>query len=118
MQKKNIKVGLITTTSKETIDIIIDSLSKYIDFNNFDLITYDKHSKKKKPYPDIYNFAANELKIPKNKLIAIEDTPISCASSKAAKIKTLFSPGEYSVNKKKIMPSYKVFEEVVIFFKK
>lgn len=117
-KKKNIKLGLITTTSKETIDIIIDSLSQYIDFNNFDLITYEKHSKKKKPYPDIYNFAANELKISKNKLIAIEDTPISYASSKSAKIKTLFFPGEYSVNKKKLIPSYKVFEEVVSFFEK
>ena len=29
----NIKLGFITTTSKETIDIIKDSLSRYIDFN-------------------------------------------------------------------------------------
>ena len=45
----NIKLGFITTTSKETIDIIKEGLSRYIDFNNFDLITYEKNCSKKKP---------------------------------------------------------------------
>ena len=53
----NIKLGFITTTTKETIDIIKDSLSRYIDFNNFDLITYEKDCFKKKPNPDIYNLS-------------------------------------------------------------
>ena len=48
----NIKLGFITTTTKETIDIIKDSLSKYIDFNNFDLITYEKNCTKKFNHPN------------------------------------------------------------------
>ena len=75
--KNNIKLGFITTTTKETIDIIKDSLSRYIDFNNFDLITYEKDCSKKKPSPDIYNFAINNLNLAKNNSITIEDTPIS-----------------------------------------
>ena len=112
----NVKLGFITTTSKETIEIIKDSLSQYINFNNFDLITYEKDCFKKKPYPEIYNFAINKLNITKNNSITIEDTPISYASSKKANIKTILFPGEYSINKKNILSSYKIFEEVKNFF--
>ena len=113
----NIKLGFITTTTKETIDIIKDSLSRYIDFNNFDLITYEKDCSKKKPNPDIYNFAINNLKVAKNNSITIEDTPVSYTSSKKANIKTILFPGEYSVNKNNISSSYEIFEEVKNFFK-
>ena len=116
--KNDIKLGFITTTTKETIDIIKDSLSRYIDFNNFDLITYEKDCSKKKPNPDIYNFAINKLNVTKNNSITIEDTPVSYASSKKANIKTILFPGEYSVNKKNILSSYKIFEEVKNFFEK
>ena len=112
----NIKLGFITTTTKETIDIIKDSLSRYIDFNNFDLITYEKDCSKKKPNPDIYNFAINNLNVKKNNSITIEDTPVSYTSSKKANIKTILFPGEYSVNKNNISSSYKIFEEVKNFF--
>tara|TARA_B100000886_G_scaffold21964_1_gene13958 strand:+ start:181 stop:840 length:660 start_codon:yes stop_codon:yes gene_type:complete len=115
--RNNIKLGFITTTSKETIEIIKDSLSKYINFNDFDLITYEKDCVNKKPYPDIYNFAINKLKVAKNNSITIEDTPISYASSKKANIKTILFPGEYSVNKNNISSSYKIFEAVKNFFK-
>ena len=86
----NIKLGFITTTSKETIDIIKDSLSRYIDFNNFDLITYEKNCSKKKPNPDIYNFAINNLNVTKNNSITIEDTPISYTSSKKPILKLFY----------------------------
>ena len=112
----NIKLGFITTTTKETIDIIKDSLSRYIDFNNFDLITYEKNCSKKKPNPDIYNFAINNLNVTKNNSITIEDTPTSYTSSKKANIKTILFPGEYSVNKNNISSSYKIFEDVKNFF--
>ena len=111
----NIKLGFITTTTKETIDIIKDSLSRYIDFNNFDLITYEKDCSKK-PNPDIYNFAINNLKVAKNNSITIEDTLVSYTSSKKANIKTILFPGEYSVNKNNISSSYKIFEDVKNFF--
>ena len=116
-KKNKIKLGFITTTSKETIMIIKDSLSKYINFNDIDLITYEKDCDKKKPYPDIYNFAINELKVLKKSSISIEDTPVSYSASKKANIKTILFPGEYSVNTKNILTSYKIFKEVKNFFK-
>ena len=114
--RNNIKLGFITTTSGETIKIIKDSLSKYINFNDFDLITYEKDCVEKKPHPEIYNFAINKLNVAKKNSITIEDTPISYSSSKKANIKTILFPGEYSVNKKNILSSYKIFEEIKNFF--
>ena len=38
---KDIKIGFVTTTTKETLDLITDNISKYIDFTKFDLITHD-----------------------------------------------------------------------------
>ena len=84
----NIKLGFITTTTKETIDIIKDSLSRYIDFNNFDLITYEKDCSKKKPNPDIYNFAINNLNVAKNNSITIEDVKADDVGVYLCRVKT------------------------------
>ena len=99
-----------TSINNEKVEVI------NIDFNNFDLITYEKDCSKKKPNPDIYNFAINNLNVAKNNSITIEDTPVSYTSSKKANIKTILFPGEYSVNKNNILSSYKIFEEVKNFF--
>ena len=115
-KKRGIKLGFITTTSKETIEIIKKNLSQHIDFSKFDLITYDRHSKKRKPYPDIYKFAVEKLKSTKKQSLAIEDTLSSYTSSKSANIKTIFFPGEYSINSKSVKTSYNIFEDVKNFF--
>ena len=115
-KKNNIKLGFVTTTSLETIEIIKNSLCRYINFNDFDLITCEKNCSKKKPHPDIYNFAIKKLNVAKKNSITIEDTPVSFCSSKTADIKTMLYPGEYSINKEDILTSYKIFEEVKKFF--
>ena len=38
----NIKIGFITTTTIDTLDLVIDNLSNQIDFSKFDLITHDQ----------------------------------------------------------------------------
>ena len=55
--KNNIKIGFITTTNKLTLDLVIEGLSEFIDFSNFDLITYEENVSRRKPHPDIYNYA-------------------------------------------------------------
>ena len=52
-KENKIKIGFITTTSKATIDIIKNNLSEHIKFDKFDIITYDKHSKRRKPSTNI-----------------------------------------------------------------
>ena len=44
--KNNIKIGFITTTTKDTLNLVVKNLSNQIDFSKFDLITDDQLIKK------------------------------------------------------------------------
>ena len=116
--KNNIKIGFITTTTKETLDLIIENISNYIDFTKFDLITHDELVNKRKPDPEIYNYALRELKVNNLKSIAIENTYESCKSAEDANIKTLFYPGEYTIYDKNDFVSMDIFKSVKSFFDK
>ena len=114
--KTNIKLGFITTTNKDTLDLIIENTSAYLDFTKFDLITYDKFVTKRKPDPEIYNYALKELKVSNLNSIAIENTFESCKSAQDANIQTIFYPGEYTIYDQKTNISRDIFKSVKSFF--
>jgi beta-phosphoglucomutase-like phosphatase (HAD superfamily) len=116
--KNNIKIGFITTTTKETLDLIIENISNYIDFTKFDLITHDELVNKRKPDSEIYNYALRELKVNNLKSIAIENTYESCKSAEDANINTLFYPGEYTIYDQKTIVRRNIFKSVNSFFEK
>lgn len=116
--KNDIKIGFVTTTTKETLDLIIDNISKYIDFTKFDLITHDELVNKRKPDSEIYNYALSELKVSNLNSIAIENTFESCKSAKNANIHTLYYPGEYTIYDKSDFVSMDIFKSVKSFFNK
>ena len=116
--KNNIKIGFITTTTKETLDLITENISNYIDFTKFDLITHDELVNKRKPDSEIYNYALRELKVNNLKSIAIENTHESCNSSRKAHIHTLFYPGEYTTYDQSTIISRDIFKSVKSFFEK
>ena len=113
---KDIKIGFVTTTTKETLDLITDNISKYIDFTKFDLITHDELVNKRKPDPEIYNYALRELKVNNLNSIAIENTFESCKSAKNANIHTLYYPGEFTIYDKNDFVSMDIFKSVKSFF--
>ena len=116
--KKDIKIGFVTTTTKETLDLITDNISKYIDFTKFDLITHDELVNKRKPDSEIYNYALRELKVSNLNSIAIENTLESCKSAINANIHTLYYPGEYTIYDKNAFLSMDIFKSVKSFFNK
>ena len=116
--KHNIKIGFITTTNKDTLDLIIDNTSQYIDFTKFDLITHDKLVTKRKPDPEVYNYALRKLKVNNLDSIAIENTIESCNASINADISTLFYPGEYTIYEQNKNISRDIFQSVKSFFEK
>ena len=115
---KDIKIGFVTTTTKETLDLITDNISKYIDFTKFDLITHDELVNKRKPDSEIYNYALRELKVSNLNSIAIENTFESCKSAKNANIHTLYYPGEFTIYDKNDFVSMDIFKSVKSFFNK
>ena len=115
--KNKIKIGFITTTNKLTLDLVIEGLLDFIDFSKFDLITYDENVSKRKPHPDIYNYAIKKLDLDCSSSISIENTIENCKSSTKAKLPTLFYPGEYTFFRDSDNFTYDIFKSVDDFFK-
>ena len=112
----NIKIGFITTTTIDTLDLVIDNLSNQIDFSKFDLITHDQLINKRKPDPEIYNYALEKLSLNYKTSLAIENTLENCRSSIEAKIHTVFSPGEYTIYDEGSLISKDILKSVTSFF--
>ena len=115
--KNKIKIGFITTTNKLTLDLVTEGLSDFIDFSKFDLITFDENVSRRKPHPDIYNYAIKKLDLDCSTSISIENTIENCKSSTKAKLPTLFYPGEYTFFRDRDNFTYDLFKSVEDFFK-
>ena len=115
--KNKIKIGFITTTNKLTLDLVIEGLLDFIDFSKFDLITYDENVSRRKPHPDIYNYAIKKLDLDCSSSISIENTIENCNSSNGAKLPTLFYPGEYTFFRNSDNFTNDIFKSVEDFFK-
>ena len=115
--KNKIKIGFITTTNKLTLDLVTEGLSDFINFSKFDLITFDENVSRRKPHPDIYNYAIKKLGLDHSSSISIENTVKSCNSSIKANLPTLFYPGEYTFFKDSDYFTYDIFKSVEDFFK-
>ncbi len=113
---RNIKIGFITTTTKDTLDLIINNLSKQVDFSKFDLITHDELVSKRKPDPEIYKFALKKLDVMHSNSLAIENTLENCHSAMNANIQTLLYPGEYTTYEESSLISKDIFKSVKSFF--
>ena len=115
--KNKIKIGFITTTNKLTLDLVTKGLSDFIDFSKFDLITYDENVSRRKPHPDIYNYAIKKLNLDCSSSISIENTSENCNSSIGAKLPTLFYPGEYTFFRDSDNFTNDIFKSIKDFFK-
>ena len=114
---RNIKIGFITTTTKDTLDLVINNLSKQVDFSKFDLITHDELVSKRKPNPEIYKFALKKLEVMHSSSLAIENTIENCRSAMNANIHTLLYPGEYTAYEESSLISKDILKSVKSFFK-
>ena len=115
--KNKIKIGFITTTNKLTLDLVTEGLSDFIDFSKFDLITFDENVSRRKPHPDIYNYAIKKLDLDYSNSISIENTIENYNSSIKAKLPTLFYPGEYTFFKDSDNFTNDIFKSIEDFFK-
>ena len=96
---ENIKVGFVTTTTTRNIQILSSSLSNYIDFGQFDLITTKQDVVNEKPSGDIYRFALQALNLKACDTIAIEDTEVNQEAALEAEILCYLYAGEYTATK-------------------
>ena len=99
-KKENIKIALVTSTTKNNINSIFFCLRNSLNIKDFDFIGNSKIVKKPKPFPDIYKMALKKLKLKANQCVAIEDSQESLNSAIRANIKCLIFPGKFHTSKK------------------
>ena len=92
----SIRLGFVTSTSQNNIDVIKNATKSELDFNTFDLITTNKSTNEPKPDPAIYKYAVNFFELEATEVVAIEDTPVNQKCATDAGIKCILFPGEYS----------------------
>ncbi len=91
-----IKLGFITTTSQNNLDVIKNATKSDLDFDNFELVTNNKTVSLPKPDPAIYKHALKVMELSNDDVVAIEDTPVNYRCALQANIKCILFPGEYS----------------------
>ena len=99
-KKQEIKLALVSSTSKNNIDSIFFCLRDSLNKKDFDFIGNSKLVKKLKPSAEIYKLALKELKLKPKECIAIEDTQVSLNSAVKAKLKCFIFPGNFHRSKK------------------
>lgn len=116
-KKNGTKLGLASGSVKE---MIILKLKKAGLYNFFSIIVAGDDIKRGKPYPDIYLFATEKLKLKPNACLAFEDTQYGVESAKSAGLFCFAVPNKYS-RKQNFSKADKVFpnlKEVIEYIKK
>jgi HAD superfamily hydrolase (TIGR01509 family) len=92
-QDSGVRVALCTSTSRGNVNAVRAALGDALDFSAFASITTIDKIAAVKPAPDAYFHCLSALGLTADEVIAIEDTPVSMASARAAGIKVIATPG-------------------------
>ena len=96
-RSRGLTLGLITTTTPNTLSVIRTALSGALDFGAFDLITTKTDVVREKPHPDVYQLALRKLGLAASDAIAIEDTRTSQSAATDAGLTCHLYAGDYAV---------------------
>ena len=89
-----VKLGFVTTTGPDTVDLILEGLSDAINRRDFAYISDRDMVTEGKPSAEVYRLALAHLGLSAADVVAIEDTPESAKSPVAARIPCIGFPGE------------------------
>ena len=90
LQRKKIRQFIVTSSSRNQVDLLIQYLFK--DFNPFEFIISSEDVELKKPNPLPYLKAVELSGIKKNNIVVFEDSNPGLKSSLAANLPTIFVP--------------------------
>lgn len=92
------RLAIATTTTPANVDALLAATLG--DDAAFDVICAGDSVSNKKPAPDVYELALDELGLPASSCVAIEDSRNGLLSSVAAGIATVVTPGIYTTGHK------------------
>jgi 16S rRNA pseudouridine516 synthase len=107
LKKRNIKLGIGTSNSKELVSVILE---KYSLHDTFDSIWTSCEVEKGKPHPDIFLAVANDLGVMPHECIVFEDVPNGLLAAKNAGMRAIGIHDDFSkhmeVEKREIADFY------------
>ena len=93
-QERGFRLAIATTTTPANVDALLSVTLG--GSGDFDVICAGDSVPNKKPAPDIYELALEQLNLPATACVAIEDSRNGLLSSTAAGIATVVTPGIYT----------------------
>jgi HAD superfamily hydrolase (TIGR01509 family) len=99
MEARNsgLKLAIASTTSPENVESLLTASFGSDAVGWFDVIATGDVVPRKKPAPDIYNFALERLGVPAQRAIAFEDSEIGVRAAKAAGLFTVATPSLWTI---------------------
>ncbi len=91
LKEREIIISTATATDEERTERYLKKVGLY---DYFDKICCATMVKEGKPRPDIYLYAAEQVGVPKENCIAVEDAPNGVRAASAAGIKTIYIPDQ------------------------
>lgn len=95
---KGIRMAIVTTTSPENVDYLINGTLGEEAMGWFELIAAGDIVPAKKPAPDIYFWAMEKMNLKPEQCIAVEDSRNGILSARAADLTTVITQGIYTVD--------------------
>ena len=94
-KNNQLKLGFVTSTTKDNINSIFLALKNYFTEEDFDFIGNNTMVQNPKPHSDIYIEAIKRLNVEPKECIAIEDSRASALSAHNAKVSCIAFPGSF-----------------------
>jgi len=97
-QAANLRLAIATTTSRPNVDALTACCWGTTPEEIFEVIATGEQVKAKKPAPDLFQLALNRLNLPASACLAFEDSRNGVLSATAAGLRTIVTPGMYTVD--------------------
>ena len=92
-KENGVKLALVTTTYRNTLEAVVNA-TQGVELTDFDVITDVDSVKNRKPAPDCYVKAIEQLGLAADDCIAVEDNVDGCTAAELASLRCYCCPGE------------------------
>jgi len=90
-----VRLAVCSTSNEKAVQNIVTTLMTEDQAEQFQVFAGDM-VKKKKPAPDVYNMACEEMGLDKSRCVVIEDSHIGLSAAKAAGIACIVTKSSYT----------------------
>ncbi|MEM8614310.1 MAG: HAD family hydrolase [Cyanobacteria bacterium P01_H01_bin.105] len=97
-RSEGVRLAIATTTTPANVQALLENTLGAESLNWFDVIAAGDMVPKKKPAPDIFEYALDHLDLPADNCLAFEDTNNGLRSATPTGLKTVVTVNEYTRN--------------------